>query len=119
MKRIIIAGSRGFNNYDFLVKVIDAVIMDNYKDEEITIVSGGARGADKLGEKYAKEKKYELLVFPAEWNKFGKRAGYIRNEQMALNADVLVAFWDGTSRGTNHMINLGKKHNLDVFEINY
>lgn len=119
MKKIIIAGSRGFNNYEFLCNVVDAIIVDNYVDDKIVIISGGARGADKLGEKYANEKEYELLVFPAEWDKFGKRAGYVRNEQMALNADVLVAFWDGTSRGTKHMIDLAKKNGLEVFEIKY
>jgi glycerophosphoryl diester phosphodiesterase len=56
-------------------------------------------------------------VFPAEWDKYGKSAGYRRNEQMAQYAEVLVAFWDYNSPGTRHMINLAKQYNLEVHVI--
>lgn len=108
--KIIIAGSRDFNDYETLKKVCDFMLS---RQDEIEIVSGGARGADKLGESYAKEKGYPIKQFPADWSK-GKGAGYIRNEDMARYGDALIAFWDGESKGTEHMINLAKKHGLKV-----
>lgn len=74
-----------------------------------TIVSGGARGADKLGEVYAKDNGYNLRIFPADWNTHGYKAGFLRNEEMAEYADALAAFWDGKSRGTKHMISTALK----------
>ena len=110
--RIIIAGSREFDNYSLLERIMDK-LLSNIK-YDIVIVCGKARGADTLGERYAKEKGYEIDYYPAQWNLYGKRAGYIRNEQMAQNADALVAFWDGHSKGTKHMIDLAHKYNLMV-----
>ncbi|MEA1980842.1 MAG: hypothetical protein U9N54_07710, partial [candidate division Zixibacteria bacterium] len=72
------------------------------------------KGVDKLGEEYAEQNYIPLLKFPANWNKYGKRAGYVRNEEMANNADALIAIWDGKSKGTNHMINIAKKKGLLV-----
>ena len=114
MIRIIIAGSRTFNNYPLLKKTLDECIYNLETDEEIQIVSGGARGADKLGERYAKERGYSLKIFPADWNRYGKRAGFLRNNEMAEYADCLAAFWDNQSRGTKHMIDLAVKHKLKV-----
>ena len=110
--RIIIAGGRDFNNYAELAKTMD-YLLSNITDD-ITIVCGKARGADTLGEQYVKEKGYAILYFPADWNKYGRSAGFIRNEQMAKNADALAAFWDGQSVGTRHMIETAKKNNLLV-----
>lgn len=116
--KIIIAGSRSFDNYSVLEKYCDQVI-DSLKGVGIIIVSGTARGADKLGERYAINKGFKIAPFPADWDKFGKSAGYKRNEQMALYSDVLIAFWDGSSKGTKHMIDLAKKHSLKVFVYEY
>lgn len=80
-----------------------------------TVVSGTARGADMLGEQWAAAKGIPVERFPADWATHGKAAGYRRNEEMALNADALVAIWDGSSKGTGHMINLARKHGLTVF----
>lgn len=118
--RVIIAGSRSFDDYDKLCKEVDEFIsmqkffagLGAYKSKEVEIVSGGARGADKLGERYAKEHNLSLKVFPADWDKYGKRAGYIRNEEMAKYANCLIAFWDGQSKGTAHMIDLAPKYDL-------
>lgn len=112
MFRVIIAGGRDFTDYDYLEKAMDSLLSN--KNGDIVIVCGMARGADTLGEKYAKARGYEVRYFPAEWEKYGKSAGYRRNEQMAQNADALVAFWDGSSRGTAHMIDLAKKYNLQI-----
>lgn len=112
MFRVIIAGGRDFDDYDLVVSTMDKLLQNI--TEPITIVCGMARGADTLGERYAISKGYEVARFPADWGKFGKAAGYKRNEQMAQNADALVAFWDGRSRGTKHMIDLTHKYNLRV-----
>lgn len=79
------------------------------------IVSGGARGADSLAERYAQENDIQLTVFPAEWDKYGKSAGYRRNHQIIDYADVVLAFWDGQSKGTKHAIELAEKQNKPVF----
>jgi hypothetical protein len=109
--RIIIAGSRSFNNYPFLHGKCSFFIGEH---TNITIVSGTARGADQMGERFAKLRGYAVKQFPAYWDMHGKRAGYVRNEEMAKFSDALIAFWDGKSRGTRHMIDLAKKHGLRV-----
>lgn len=72
-----------------------------------------------MGEQYAKVKGYQIMYFPADWDTQGKKAGYIRNEQMVKNADALVAFWDGKSKGTKHMIDTAEKHGLPTRIIRY
>lgn len=84
------------------------------KPHEVEIVSGTARGADQLGEKFAKEKGCNLKQFPADWDAYGKSAGYRRNADMAKYADACVVFWDGVSKGTKHMIDLAEKAELDL-----
>ena len=109
--KVIIAGGRKFNDYDLLCQNCDKALS---LQTEIEIVSGTANGADKLGEKYANEKGYKIKKFPADWDKYGKSAGYKRNEEMAKYADSLIAFWDGKSKGTKHMIDLAKRYSLNV-----
>lgn len=119
-KRVIIAGSRTFNGYEFLVKKVQSVLsLSNNTNEKIIIVSGGANGADKLGERFAKEFGYELEVYKADWEKYGKRAGYVRNEEMAKVSQQLIAFHDGKSKGTLHMIGIARKMSLDVCVVRY
>ena len=115
--KLIIAGGRYFNNYELLKEKVDYFLSNESGD--IEIVSGKARGADSLGEKYAKEKGYTVKEFPAKWNEYGKRAGYLRNEEMALYATHCVCFWDGKSKGTKHMIDLAKKSNLNLRVVSY
>lgn len=106
--KVIIAGSRDFNDYETLKSFCDKMLQ---RKTNIEIISGTAKGADQLGEKYAVEKNFKLTKVPAEWRN-GKSAGYRRNEKMAEMADALIAFWDGESKGTKHMINCAKKNNL-------
>jgi hypothetical protein len=113
--KVIIAGSRDFDDYELLRKYCDFYLQNQ---TEIEIVSGTAKGADQLGERYAKEKGYPVKQFPADWSK-GKSAGYIRNEEMAKYGDALIAFWNGMSKGTEHMINLAKQYNLKIRICNY
>ena len=109
--KVIIAGSRDFNDYSLLKSTLD-YMSDIYDD--IEIVSGGARGADSLGEKWARENDIKIHQFIPDWDGLGKSAGYRRNEDMAKFGDAAVCFWNGQSRGTEHMINLAKKYNLKI-----
>jgi hypothetical protein len=113
--KVIIAGGRDFDNYILLREKCDELIESNLTE----IVSGGARGTDKLGEQYSKEKGFDLKIFPADWNKHGKGAGHIRNRQMADYGEMLIAFWDGKSSGTKNMIENSKKLGLTVHIVNY
>lgn len=112
MFRVIVAGGRDFNNYAGLAASLD-YLLKNINDE-IQIVCGMARGADKLGEQYAKERGYKVLYMPADWDIDGRSAGFKRNIKMAEYADALVAFWDGKSPGTRHMIETAKSKGLDI-----
>lgn len=114
--KVIIAGGRDFSNYEFLKMKCDAIL---YGKPSVEIVSGTANGADKLGERYSIEKGYKLTKFPAQWEKFGKSAGYKRNQQMADYADTLIAFWNGRSRGTKHMIDIAKSQGLNISVFQY
>lgn len=114
--KVIIAGGRNFNDYPQLCQICDKALS---LQKEIEIVSGTANGADKLGEKYANEKGYPIKQFRPDWDGLGKSAGFKRNEDMAKYADALIAFWDGSSKGTKHMIDLAKKHGLKIKVINY
>jgi len=114
-KRIIIAGSRDFNNYSLLTSAMYGLLkMEMISGIEVEIVSGTTKGADQLGEAFAKEHNYPIKQFPADWNTHGKKAGYLRNKQMAEYADILVAFWNGESKGTKSMIELAEKNGLTV-----
>lgn len=112
--RVIIAGSRGFKDYSLLSRKMYKLLQNKYGLVNIQIVSGGAQGADKLGEYFAERMNFGLVRFPADWEKHGKAAGMIRNKQMAEYANALVAFWDGLSKGTANMIEEMKKLNKPV-----
>ena len=123
MYRVIVAGTREFDNYSLLrMKLTDYLLP--IPNEEIEIISGTARGADKLGEQYASDYNLKCIKFPADWNTYGKSAGYRRNAEMAKYASqehgVLFAFWDGKSKGTGHMIKTMqiKKKRYRVFNYN-
>lgn len=118
LNKIIIAGGRDFNNYALLKEYVDK-FLSTYPSDSIEIVSGNARGTDKLGERYAKEHNLPVKLFPANWDKYGKRAGYLRNQEMADYANMLIVFWDRKSKGTNHMINIAKKAGLIVKVVYY
>ena len=114
--KVIIAGGRDFTDIAKLFDVCDYMLQNQ---KPIEVVSGCAEGADKLGERYARDSGLVLTKFPADWDTHGKSAGYRRNIQMAEYADALIAFWDGKSKGTEHMIDLARKHGLQVKVVNY
>ena len=120
--RIIVAGGRDFTDYALLSETLDA-ILEKYIESETSIVSGSCRGADALGERYAREHGIPVVRFPADWQAYGKAAGPIRNRKMAEYAaecdGMLVAFWNGESRGTASMIRLAEKYGLQIKTITY
>ena len=118
--KLIIAGSRNFYNYILLESTL-AKLLSKYDDlsKQIEVVSGHALGTDRLGEIWAEHHNIKVTTFPANWQLHGKRAGYLRNIEMAEYADALVAFWDGMSKGTKHMIDIAKSKNLQVRVIKF
>lgn len=109
--KYLIAGSRGFNNYNLLLQVLN-----QYEKPDI-IIEGGARGADLLGKRFAEENNIECREYKADWNTYGKSGGYRRNSEMVnqLNEfDIAFIFWDGKSKGTKHTIDLCNKKNIQT-----
>ncbi len=118
MIQVIIAGGRDFNDYELLCSRMDH-LLSKRSLSEVTIISGCAKGADSLAIRYASDRGYSIQKFPADWDKYGKRAGILRNEQMANVATHLVAFWDGKSKGTSHMIQIASDKGMRVVVVNY
>lgn len=112
--RVIIAGSRSFSNYELLREHCLFMLHEKMRTHRVIIVSGHAHGADTLGERFAKEQGLTIELHPAKWRALGKAAGMIRNAEMARASDALIAFWDGKSRGTVHMISFAKRRGLEV-----
>ena len=106
--RIVVAGCRNFTDYEKVKKRLEIEL--EVLGSRLVIVSGGAAGADSLGERFAKEHNLEIERFPADWKKYGKAAGPIRNDQMAQVADMVIAFWDGKSKGTENMLRMANKY---------
>ena len=117
--RVIIAGGREFDDYKLLCERCDAILVEKAKTHRIIILSGGAAGADTLGESYARERGYLVEVHPADWDRYGKRAGPIRNGVMASKAQALIAFWDGSSPGTRDIIEQAEGKGLAIRVISY
>ena len=111
MHKVIIAGSRDITNLTLITKGMND-LWDQIGPYEI--ISGMARGVDNISQEVAKKAHVKVYEMPAEWDRFGKSAGYRRNESMAQLATHLLTFWDGESKGTKHMIDLGHKYDLKV-----
>lgn len=115
--RIIIAGSRTAPEEDKELFLKVSRILSQISSEDIEIVSGTARGADKFGENYAKQMSIPIKQFKPDWDKFGKSAGMIRNKQMAEYATHLILIWDGKSKGSANMKREAEKQGLKIREI--
>lgn len=114
----MVVGSRTFTNYVIFCRKMDKLLQNKLK-KTIVIVTGGAEGTDAMAERYAKERGYQLLIMRADFNSYGKKAGYIRNERMHKYISekedrAVVAFWDGKSKGTAHSFELAKKYNNQI-----
>lgn len=110
---IAIIGSRNFTDYELMSSTILSYLAKN-ELKKVAIVSGGAKGADTLAEKFAFENHLEITVFKPDWKKFGKRAGFLRNTIIIENADIVFAFWDGISNGTKDSIDKSEKLKKEV-----
>ena len=112
MKHIAVVGGRGFNDYDSLAEELKQHV-------PFILVSGGAKGADSLAEKFADTHGLHKSIFLADWNKYGKRAGYLRNVTIVEKADLVIAFWDGKSKGTKLTIDLAKENGVPLRIVRY
>lgn len=108
--KTIIAGSRSIQKLEHIEL---AIKRSGFQITEV--VSGSARGVDRLGERWAKTNSVPIKIFSPDWDKFGKAAGMIRNAEMARYAEALIAIWDGSSRGTKNMIEEARKYSLKVY----
>jgi hypothetical protein len=116
--KLIIAGSRTLNvEWEF----IDGLAQNHWnifpEFWPTEVVCGGAKGIDEVGRGWAEYLKIPVKMFPADWDKYGKSAGYRRNEEMANYADALLAIWDGESSGTYHMINIMQNRKKPVYKV--
>lgn len=110
--KVAVVGSRGFSDYKLLSETLDKI--------KITlIVSGSAKGADTLGEQYAKENNIPTKIFPPDWEKHGKAAGFIRNTDIINEAELVVAFWDNSSKGTKDSIQKAEKAGKKILVITF
>lgn len=119
--RCIIAGGRDFGNFEHK-ELLNTKLKFYFKGtnyDDIAIVVGGAKGADTLGEHWAIDNNVSFEIHRAKWKEQGLSAGYKRNVRMAMVATHLIAFWDGKSRGTKHMIDIARKQHLDVRVVRY
>jgi len=136
--RVIIAGGRNFNDFNLMTETMDG-IMSKAKAKDIIIVSGKAKGADTLGEKWAGMRGHAVAPFPADWDninvpgavvktttrgkKYNAKAGHMRNEHMAVYASsgpirgTLVAFWNGDAGGTSSMISIARDYGMKVIVV--
>lgn len=117
--KLIIAGGREFRDYAYLKQECDYMLSKLIETCRIEIVSGGAKGADSLAVGYARERNYPVTIMKADWDTHGKSAGYIRNSEMADYGTHLIAFHDGQSRGTKHMINIARDKGIPTFVATY
>jgi hypothetical protein len=110
--RILVCGGRDYDNVDKVYEVLD-----EFPTEELLIIHGGARGADSLAGVWAFERGVQVTRYPADWEKYGKRAGYVRNQQMLDEGkpDLVIAFPGG--RGTAMMIDIAEKAAVNVLKI--
>lgn len=117
--KLIVAGSRSFSSWPLLYHTLMDLCMEGaLADKSVSIVSGMARGADALGAQFARTVGVKLYEFPADWS-LGKTAGFERNKAMGDFSDGLLAFWDGQSKGTLHMISYMRKLGKPVEVITY
>lgn len=109
IKKVVVAGCRDYNNYTEAKQYIDFCISKIRKEFTLIFISGGCRGSDLLGERYASENHFKIERYPANWEKYGRSAGPKRNKLMVDNSDYIIAFWDYRSRGTKSLIEYAKQ----------
>jgi hypothetical protein len=110
--KVAVIGSRSFNDYERLKDTLSKIDVS-------LLVSGGANGADKLGEQYANENNIPTKIFLPDWEKHGKAAGFLRNTDIINEAELVVAFWDGSSNGTRDSIQKAEKQGKKVMIVTF
>lgn len=113
-KRVVIAGSRNFNDYEMFANIVGEFLKPIREEYELIILSGHCLGTDLMGERYAKENGFEVEIYPAEWKKYGRSAGPKRNKQMADVADLAIAFPSVNGKGTQSMIKYAKQKGIPI-----
>ena len=109
MKKLLVSGSRTITDKHKVFQALDEMMSVMLKGEDVTIIEGGAKGVDTLARLYAIERKIPYEEHPADWDKNGRAAGYIRNVEMVKEADVALILWDGKSKGTAHAMKICEK----------
>lgn len=117
--RLIIAGGRDFNDEQLMRNALQEMVQRQFIDESVTLICGMARGADLLGKHLFDEQQLPVECYPADWNRLGKRAGFVRNTEMGRTADLALIFWDGKSSGTKHMIGVMEMLQKPYYIVNY
>lgn len=110
MNKIGVVGSRTFQDYKQLNEIL-------YKFLPFILVSGGAKGADQLAEQFANKYNLTKIIHLSNWKKYGKTAGFIRNNLIIKDSEMLIAFWDGKSKGTKHSIDKARCKNIPIMII--
>lgn len=108
--KIAVVGSREFKDEKF----ISDILLNPELNNTGILVSGGAKGVDTWAEEIWDNMGWEKIIFKPNWNKYGKKAGFLRNQQIVDVADKLIAFWNGKSKGTKHSIDLAVKKGIPV-----
>ena len=119
--RVIIAGGRDFDDYEYMSTKLNELFKDpnTFNNKTIKIISGMAKGADFLAIRYADENKLTKIIFPANWKVYHRIAGFLRNNDMLSIATHLIAFWDGKSSGTKHMIEIAQMKGIPFWVFEY
>ncbi len=110
--KLAVIGSRDFEDMKVMRACIDPL-------QPTAIISGGAKGADTLAKQYAEEHGIHIIEHKPDWKRFGRGAGIVRNKTIIDDADYVLAFWDGTSRGTKHSIHHAKQQNKPLTVITF
>ena len=119
MIKVLVCGSRIFNDWEYLSQKLDEILDSRFPHDEIIIISGSAKGADTLALYYANQNGDGIEAYPADWETYGNKAGILRNVQMLEqgNPDLVVAFPRGKAKGTRHMIKIAKEAGVEVIEV--
>lgn len=117
--KLIVAGGRDFTDTNRMIAELQKLVESGEITDSPELVCGMARGADMLAYSLWANNKMPIHNFPANWDKYGKSAGYRRNQEMGEFADAAVCFWDGNSKGTKHMIDIMQKLNKPVYIVRY
>ena len=114
-KKVVIGGCRDYTDYVFFKSCLDEILKT--EKDEIIIISGHCSGVDLMGERYAEENGIKIEIFLPEWKKYGRAAGPLRNKKMVERADLVIAFWDGKSKGTKSLIKYAESNKKEVIKI--